>query len=315
VARAHTGKDKIVKFEGHYHGWIDSVLISRQPPEAVMGSRISPSKIKGSTGIPDSVLDEIIIAPWNDLELLTKIVSRNKNEVAAIITEPVMCNGGTIPPDDGFLKGLRELTEKNDILLIFDEVITGFRLALGGAQEYFGVKPDLAAFSKAIGGGVPISAFAGTQEVMQQVSEGKAFQPGTYNANPLCCAAALGNLTELERNNGEAYKHMHKMGNILADGMREILEKGSIEAIVLNTGPVFSVHFTKMKKPRDIRDAYKGDDNKSRMLKEEMAGRGVVLNPARFDSSFVSAVHSKQDIEKTLSVFEDSIRAIGQKVN
>jgi glutamate-1-semialdehyde 2,1-aminomutase len=186
---------------------------------------------------------------------------------------------------------------------------------LGGAQEYFGVKPDLAAFSKAIGGGVPISAFAGTQEVMQQVSEGKAFQPGTYNANPLCCAAALGNLTELERNNGEAYKHMHKMGNILADGMREILEKGSIEAIVLNTGPVFSVHFTKMKKPRDIRDAYKGDDNKSRMLKEEMAGRGVVLNPARFDSSFVSAVHSKQDIEKTLSVFEDSIRAIGQKVN
>jgi glutamate-1-semialdehyde 2,1-aminomutase len=313
VARAYTGKEKIIKFEGHYHGWIDSVLISRQPPEAVMGSRISPAKIKGSVGIPDSVLNDIIIAPWNDLDTLRKIVARHKNDVAAIITEPIMCNAGTIPPVDGFLKGLRELTERNDMLLIFDEVITGFRLALGGAQEYYGVVPDLAAFSKAIGGGVPISAFAGTEEVMEQVKEGQAFQPGTYNANPLCCAAALGNLTELEKNNGEAYRHMHRMGDRLAGGMREILEKRNTDALILNTGPLIGIHFTKLKNIRDIRDAYKGDDAKLKALKQEMVSRGVVLNPARFDSSFVSAVHKRQDIDTTLQAFEDSIKAIDRR--
>jgi glutamate-1-semialdehyde 2,1-aminomutase len=310
VARAHTGKDKIIKFEGHYHGWNDNILISRQPPEAVIGSRISPSKIKGSTGIPDSVLGDIVIAPWNDLDILRKIVQRHKNEVAAIITEPIMCNGGTIPPEEGYLKGLRELTLENDVLLLFDEVVTGFRLGLGGAQEYYGVTPDLAAFSKAIGGGVPISAFAGTKEVMEQVVQGQAFQPGTYNANPLCCAAALGNLGELEKNRGEAYARMHQMGEKLADGMREVIEKKNVEALVLNTGPLFGVHFTKLEKIRDIRDAYKGDDTKLRTLKQEMVKRGVVFNPARFDSSFVSAVHTKRDVEETLTAFEDSIKAV-----
>ena len=145
---------------------------------------------------------------------------------------------------------------------------------------------------------------------MEQVAQGQAFQPGTYNANPLCCAAAIGNLTELEKNDGEAYKRMHAMGNKLSVGMRETVEKMDVEALVLNTGPLFGVHFTKLKKIRDLRDAYKGDDNKLKMLKQELAKRGVVYNPARFDSSFVSAVHSEGDIEQTLDAFEQSMKVL-----
>ena len=212
LARAYTGKSKIIKFEGHYHGWYDGALINVHTAATALGSRLDPWKIRGSQGIPESVLNDIIIIPWNDLDLLNRIVSRHKDEVAAIITEPVLCNSGGIPPEDGYLKGMRELTEENDMLLLFDEIVTGFRLAMGGAQEYYGVVPDLAAFSKGFGGGVPVSAYAGREDIMEMIADERVYQAGTYNSNPLCLSACLATLTELEKNDEEAFRHLHRIG-------------------------------------------------------------------------------------------------------
>ena len=195
IARGFTGKDKIVKFEGGYHGVHDYALVSIHQ---VAGSELAPTTVPESLGIPEGTLRNIIILPWNDLGALEKTIRRRSNEIAAVITEPVSMNYGVVPPEEGYLKGIRELTEDYGIVMILDEVVTGFRLALGGAQEYFNLRADLATFSKALGAGFPIAAITGRKEIMEMIRPGAITHMGTYNENPLCVAAAYASIIELE---------------------------------------------------------------------------------------------------------------------
>ena len=190
IARGYTGRDKIIKFEGHYHGAHDYVLLNIVgSPQAALGSEISPYKVRASPGIPDDTTKNTIVTPWNNPEILKKTVKRYANELAAVIMEPVMMDIGIAPPEDGYLQTVREITQKHDVLLIFDEVITGFRLAAGGAQQHFGIKPDLACFAKALGGGFPIAAITGRREILEEVGPGRScmLEPSTETQSRAGC--------------------------------------------------------------------------------------------------------------------------------
>lgn len=314
VARGYTGKKKILKFEGHFHGNHDYVLVNLGPPTGVLGSRISPTRIPNGPGIPEETLVNTIVIPWNDADILEKIVKRHANELAAVITEPVMANCGHIAPKPGYLKAMREITADNDVLLLFDEVITGFRLAPGGAQEYFGIDADLVAMAKALGAGFPIAAFAGKREVMETLVAAKGppvHNSGTYNGNPLCLHAARAALDELTANDGAAYKHLHSIGNRLISGIRSIYEQNKVDGIVQGIGPMFQPYFTKAKRIDDYRGFDLNVDQVAfQKLAAELMQRGVYIIPLANEHWFVSTAHTDDDVEMTLKTFDDSIRAL-----
>ena len=199
VARVYTGRHKFLKFEGHYHGWLDSVAFSVNPSSSAIGSESQMEPIPWTSGIPPVLTDEVIVLPWNNLKRLQETLKRHGSEIAAVIAEPVMCNNGCILPEPGFLEGLREACTRHGVVLIFDEIITGFRVAAGGAQARFKVTPDLAILGKAMGSGFPISAIAGSREIMELIASGRAIQAGTMNSQNASVAAALATVTELEQ--------------------------------------------------------------------------------------------------------------------
>ena len=310
IARGFTGKDKIIKFEGCYHGAHDYVLLGGlgTPP---LGSEIAPFKIPSTWGIPEDILKTVILLPWNDLSVVEKTLRRRANEIAAIITEPILMNIGTVLPEDGYLKGLQELCERYDIVFILDEVISGFRLAPGGAQEYFGLKPGLSTFAKALGAGFPISAITGIKEIMEQVVPGKIMHAGTYNANPLCVAAAYASVTELTANDGAAYKHLHKVGRMLEDGLRDAAEKTHTEAIVQGVGAGgCQLYFTKMKKIRNYRDFFSCDPAKYLRFHKELLKRGIYFHPQQNEHLFVCTEHSVEDVQKCITAVEQALKIL-----
>jgi glutamate-1-semialdehyde 2,1-aminomutase len=309
IARGYTKRDKIIKFEGQYHGVHDYVLFSTLgTPLEAMGSPENPNKVPGSTGIPRVIADTVIVVPWNDLDLLEKTIKKHGNEIAALITEPVMNNVGWIPPEDGYLKGIRQLTEDNGIVFILDEVVTGFRIALGGAQEFFDITPDMATYAKAMGGGFPISAIAGKREIMEHVRPGEILHGGTYNGNPLVLAASNATLDVLSENNGAVYNQMRKVGETLIKGHRDAIEDTHTDAIVQGYGPVLQMYFTKLKAIRNYRDYCQADPLLYARYQKEMAKRGVWFGPeVHF---FVSAVHTMEDAQKTISAVEGSLNAM-----
>ncbi len=308
IARAVTGKTKIIKFEGSYHGHHDYVLWSVESSNP--GLEISPFRIPYYPGIPESVGKTVTIAPWNNLEALRKIVRRNRSNLAAIIAEPVMANNGVILPKPGFLKALKELAEEADALLIFDEVITGFRLAPGGAQEYFGVKADLATFGKALGGGVPIAAVTGRRDILENIGPGKIGFGGTYNAHPLSLAGASANLDILLANNGEAFQRLHSTGEKLIKGLRQAIDDTGVEAIVQGLGPLFQVYFTNLPEVTSYREKLQTNSAAYTAWALKMFENGVYIYADDGERILLSTMHTDEDVELTVAAAEEAFREV-----
>ena len=307
IARAFTGRDKILKFEGHYHGHHDYVLFSVESPSSVAGLELAPTKLPFYPGIPEDLSHTVIVAPWNNLAALERTLKKYANDIAAVIMEPVMGSSGVIPPADGYLKGVRELTQKFDVLLIFDEILTGFRIAKGGAQEYYGVTADLACFAKALGNGVPIAAITGRRDVMGMIGPGKIGYGGTYNANPLSLAVCKATLEILCKNDGEAFSHMNSTAKKLTDGLQQACDKAGHDAIVQGVGPMFQLYFTRLKKISTYRQSLQCDLEKFKDFREMMLERGVYFHPDGTERFMLSAVHTTEDIEKTMAAAEDCL--------
>ena len=310
IARAATGKDKILKFEGHYHGHHDYVLFSVDSPSPVSGLESSPHKLPYFPGIPDEISKTVIVAPWNNPTALERILKKNQNDVASVITEPVMGSQGVIPPEKDYLKQLRELTIKYDSLLIFDEVLTGFRLAKGGAQEFYGVKPDLACFAKALGGGAPIAAVAGSHDLLGLVGPGRIGFGGTYNAHPLALAASKATLETLLQNDAEAFQQMVRMGAKLKTGLIEAFRSGGYNVVVNAVGPMLSIYFTKLRRIATYRQALQASGEKFKNFRDEMLKHGVYMHPDGLERLSISAVHTERETEQTIRAAEESLKAL-----
>ena len=301
LARAFTGHPLILKFEGHYHGWMDTALHSHHATLAEMGPIDTPVAAPGSTGQSANAAENIIVAPWNRPQILEQILERNAGKVAAIIMEAVLCNSGCLMPRPGYLEQVQELARKHGTLLIFDEVITGFRIAPGGAQSHFGVTPDLATFGKAIGGGVPLSAVAGKKEIMEQMFTRGVVFGGTFNGNPLSLTGADACLTELARDNGAALIHANCMGERIRSGLQELARKHDIALQVTGFGAAFFLHFNANEDIIDYRDTLADDLPRLNRFLYKALEEGVVMVPD--GRMYVSAAHTERDVEETLEGF------------
>ncbi len=297
VARAKTGKKKFLRFEGHYHGWLDNVAWGISTPSAeALGSREEPHVFPWTEGLPDRVEEEFIILPWNDLELVRKTVAERHEEIAAIITEPVMCNNGCIQPKEGFLEGLRELCSSYGIALIFDEVITGFRLSLGGAQQYFGITPDLSVFAKAMGSGYPISAIVGKREWMELIEQARVIHAGTMNSGNPTVAAALATINVLERE--KPHERMFRLGNRLMEGLKEAARSAGQSLLVQGPGPMFVTVFTTLESMSDYRDTLSVDRARLNKFISAMHEEGVrIIGRGLW---YISAAHTDEDIDQAV---------------
>ena len=298
LARAYTGRNLVVKFEGHYHGWMDSVLLSYHPAAGELGPPDRPPVVLGSKGqVPNSV-ENVLVAPWNDLAFLERLFAEHASSIAAVITEPVLCNSGSIMPDPGFLQGLRSLAGANGSLLIFDEIITGFRIDPGGAQRSFGVVPDLATFGKALGGGLPLSAIAGRREIMELIAEGRVAFGGTFNGNPLSLAAAKVTLEEISREDGAALRHAGQLGTSLMTSLSAAARECGVPMLVTGFGAAFSLHFTSRRRISSYRELLDDDGRMLRRFLGGMLDEGVFLLPdGRF---YVSAAHTGREVAETV---------------
>lgn len=304
IARAHTRKEKIVKFEGHYHAWYDWNMASGYPAENII-----------NFGIPKSANNDMIVLPWNDLGIVEDALSRLGHDVAAVICEPYQVNGAVIPPKKGYLEGLRRLTENHGVVLIFDEVITGFRLGLSGAQGMFGVIPDLATFGKALGNGFTISALAGKKSLMEPIREEGLGLGGTYNSNPISTAAALATLTELEK--GANYKHLYDISNKIMKGLRDAIDDAGIEAIVQGPGPVFALFFTDRDEITSSSDVAAIPSyphmKRAAAFYQEMINAGIFMYPFRQGRISVSMDHSEEDANKTIQAAGEAFKEAKKK--
>lgn len=301
VARAFTKKDKIIKFEGHYHGWHDVVSFSTKP-----GYTYPRGTVPASLGIPIGIAAYTIAeCDWNNFESIEHIVKKNHDNVAAIITEPVMGNAASIPPKSGYLQHLRELCDRYNIVLIFDEVKTGFRLAKGGAQEVFKVKPDISTFAKSLGNGYPIAAFGGKKEIMELIGPGKVMHGGTYSANPISLTAAETTLIELK--NSEIWRHLYSYGKKMMKGIDNILCSYEIPHIVHGFPTMFQFLFTEKSEITNYRELRFCDLEKFGRLQYELLKRGVMIDEDNEETIFTSYAHSDTELTQTLEAFENAV--------
>jgi glutamate-1-semialdehyde 2,1-aminomutase len=305
LARAATGREIVVKFEGAYHGAHDYVLFSTAGATARhLGSRRSPVPLQASSGIPEAVRATVRTVPYNDLEAMAELLRRDGHQVAALLVEPALGNFFGLMPDPGYLEGLRRLADEHGCLLIFDEVKTGFRIALGGAEEVFGVTPDLGTFAKAMGNGFPVAAVGGKHEVMETWAEGGAMQAGTYSGNALSAAAASATIDILAT--GEPYARMEKTGSALSDGMVRICADHGVPAHPVGH-PTMVGLFLGDEPPRDFRDVVNHDEDLYGTVVQGMIRRGVLPVDDAREPLFLSAAHSDEDIAATLTAFEESL--------
>lgn len=307
VARAKTRRPKFLRFEGHYHGWMDNVCFGISTPSAeALGDRENPNVFPWSEGLPAHAKDDFIILPWNDLALVRKTVAARSSEIAAIITEPIMCNNGCIMPEPGFLQGLRELCDDHGIALIFDEVICGFRVAPGGAQEYFGVTPDLSVFAKAIASGYPISAIVGKREWMDLLEQGKVIHAGTMNSGNPSVAAALATLKILE--NESPYKRIFEYGERLMTGLRAAAVSTGKNLVVQGVGPVVHTGFSDHGPANDYRDTLQYDKARLGRFIAGMHDRGIrVIGRGLW---YIGAAHEAHDIDRAIAAAEEVLVTI-----
>ncbi len=296
VARGFTGKNKIVKIEGSFHGAHEAVLVKA-------GSGATTHGTPNSAGVPPEFVKNTLQVPYNDIEALSQLLEKEE-DVAALILEPVMGNSSLILPEKDYLKEVRKVTEENDVLLIFDEVITGFRLAYGGAQEYYGVKPDLTTLGKIAGGGLPIGIFGGKKEIMERVSpSGDVYQAGTFSGNPLSLTAGFYTVKFMLEN--KVVEYTTKLTEELTSAMRDVIEDKNAPCNVGNIASMFCVYFGEV--PKNYGDALKLDKDKYMEFFWKMLEEGVFLPPSQFETCFVSFAHSKEDVEKTLDAFSSAL--------
>jgi glutamate-1-semialdehyde 2,1-aminomutase len=307
LARATTGRKRILRFEGHYHGWFDPVAQGIHAANAAaLGPRAAPNVIPWTEGLPPRIEDEVVVLPWNDLALVEQTLAARSDEIAAVISEPVMCNNGCIPPRPGFLAGLRQLCDRFGCLLIFDEVITGFRLSLGGAQQTYGVTPDLAVFGKAMASGWPISVLAGKRRYMEAIASGRVIHAGTMNSGVSSIAAAVATVRVLERDAVPA--RLHELGNRLIDGLRAAARDAGKELLVQGPGPMFHVGFTNLSAVNDLRDCLSYDRKRYAAFSAGMQERGIRLIGRGL--WYVSHAHTDAHIDHAISSARAVLREI-----
>lgn len=301
LARAFTKRDLIVKFEGCYHGHSDGFL-------SEAGSGLATLGIAACPGVPDAFAKLTLNAPFNDLDAFQSLFREHAGKIAAVIVEPVVANMGVVPPAPGFLEALREITTSNGALLIFDEVITGFRLSYGGAQQVYKITPDLTAMGKIIGGGLPVAAYGGSREIMQHLAPlGPVYQAGTLSGNPLAMRAGLATLPKLETPG--FYEDLDRKTARLAEGLRKALRENSIAAKVNVAGSLLTIFFAEGE-VRDYTDAKKSDSRKFAAFFQAMLERGIFLPPSQFEALFISAAHTDVDIDRTIEAARESLKSI-----
>ncbi len=301
LARAYTGRKKIIKFEGCYHGHSDSFLVKA-------GSGATTLGIPSSPGVPDEIASLTLNAKYNDIESVRKLIDENKGEIACIIVEPVAGNMGVVLPKNDFLKKLRKICDEERIVLIFDEVITGFRLSPGGAQEYFGVKADLTTLGKIIGGGFPVGAYGGKKEIMELVApSGPVYQAGTLSGNPIAMMAGYTTLKILYEKRKTLYKQLENKAKTLAESFRDIANRNGVKIQVNQIGSMLTVFFN-ADEVYDYESALRSDVKKFAMFFNLMLEKGIYLPPSQFEAMFLSTAHTDEDIEKTIKAFKTSIQ-------
>lgn len=311
LARAHTGRQKFIKFEGQYHGWYDNVLLNHAPrvlAEDEPGEIPRPVHFE-TRGQARSVEQDIVVLPWNRLDLVEQVLKDLGDQIAAILTEPAMCNTGAISPASGFLEGLRAAANRHGVVLIFDEVITGFRLGIGGGQQRFGVTPDLSTFAKAMAAGFPVSALAGKRDLMQLFATGGVNHSGTYNSNVPGIAAAIATLDVLSANNGQVLADTESMGETLMRGIAALASERGIDLRVQGFGTCFNVFFApEHHEVSDYQSYRRTDLKKQQHFLGELLDRGI--RPTSRGTWFVSAAHTQADIDETLAAVSAALDAI-----
>ena len=299
LARGYTGRKKIIKFEGCYHGHVDSLLVSA-------GSGVATFGIPGTPGIPEELANLTIVLPYNDIEAVEEAFKKHGDEIAGVIIEPVAGNMGVIAPSKEYHQRLREITKEYGALLIWDEVMTGFRLAYGGAQELYGIEPDLTTLGKVIGGGLPVGAYGGKREIMEHIAPvGDVYQAGTLSGNPLAMIAGLKQLQILKETN--PYPELDKKGQILEDGLNELINKYNLKATVNRVGSMITLFFTD-KEVKNFADAKSSDLERFAKFFRCMLENGVYLPASQFEAWFLSTAHSENDLQETLNKIEDCLK-------
>ncbi len=301
LARAYTNRDYIIKFEGCYHGHADYLLVQAGSGATTFGTPSSP-------GVPKSFTDKTLLAKYNDFSSVEKLFEKYGDKIAAVILEPVAANMGVILPHKDFLKNLRRVTKKNGALLIFDEVITGFRLGMGGAQKYFGVTPDITCLGKIIGGGLPVGAFGASKKIMKMVAPiGPMYQAGTLSGNPLAMAAGLATLNKLNKTSN--YKKLRVLTDTLVEGLQDIIKKNEIKASINSLESMFTMFFTEPA-PHDYKTALACDTKKYSKFFENLLGTGIMFPPSQFEAVFLSLSHTEKDVDKTLNALYRSLKGL-----
>ncbi|MDV9188669.1 aspartate aminotransferase family protein [Streptomyces sp. SR27] len=309
AARGYTGLSKILKFEGHYHGWSDTLAISNRPRISEAGPYATPHPVPHSPGIPAGIIDDVVVCPWNDPAALRTCLDAHQGEFAAVICEPIVANNACTMPAPGYLDLLREECTARGIVLIFDEVCTGFRTGPGGAQALFDVEPDLAVFSKALGGGLPIAAFAGKRHVMEPLARGDVKHGGTYNASPLCATSALVTLHRL--NQPGVTKHIEDSGQRLMETIRRAAHDRRVPCAVQGVGAMFQTVFTPDGTPtRQYRELLRADQARYHAFRHELLTRGVHANAFALACWFIPSAVTDDDLDATCEAVEEAFKAL-----
>lgn len=300
LSRGYTGRNKILKFEGCYHGHSDSLLIKA-------GSGVATLGLPDSPGVPEGTAKNTITVPYNDIEAVKVAFEQFGDDIAGVIVEPVAGNMGVVPPVEGFLEGLRDITKEYGSVLIFDEVMTGFRVGYNCAQGYFGVTPDLTCLGKVIGGGLPVGAFGGKREIMEEIAPvGNVYQAGTLSGNPLAMTSGFATLSELTE---DSYSYFNELGDLLEKGLKDVFSKHEVPITVNRAGSMIG-YFLNKGPVANFDEANSSDLEMFSNMYREMAQEGVFLPPSQFEGTFLSTAHTKEDIEKTIQAFDTALSRI-----
>ncbi|MDY5306541.1 glutamate-1-semialdehyde 2,1-aminomutase [Fusobacterium gastrosuis] len=305
LARAYTQRNKILKFEGCYHGHSDALLVKS-------GSGLLTDGYQDSNGITDAVIKDTLTLPFGDIEKVKEILLNR--DIACVIIEPIPANMGLIETHKEYLVELRKITEQTGTILIFDEVISGFRLALGGAQEYFGINPDLTTLGKIIGGGYPVGAFGGKKEIMDLVAPvGRVYHAGTLSGNPISAKAGFATIKYLKDNKDEIYRELEEKTKYLVENIKKLAEKYSVKVCVNSLGSLFTIFFTDNKIVEDLEDSLKSNTENFAIYFNTMLEDGIIIPPSQFEAHFLSLAHTNEDLDKTLISIEKAFKKIGEK--